>query len=374
MHGLDTLRAAAILMVMVFHEQWSLPEAFASLGKIGWMGVDLFFVLSGYLIGLQVLRPYLRGESLSIREFYRKRVYRILPAYLVVVGLYFLWPAWRERPAISPLWEFLTFTENLFVDYSRNQAFSHVWSLCVEEHFYLVLPFLVLWMMRRPSLRKTVMVSVGVVALGIVVRAWGLLHGLRPVEWPDGFGARYIELIYYPTWCRLDGLLVGVLLAATEVFRPQWWRAVARRGHSTMVSGLAMFALACWLFADRFESLYGVAAWSSYVGFPVVSVAFGLIVASSVSDNGVLRRVRVPGAGALAMLAYGMYLTHKEIIHLVQRAWPGLAESRSWGATALYFVSCLAGAGLLYVFVERPFMRLRDRRKVDAAMKMEPAI
>jgi len=372
MHGLDTLRASAILMVMVFHEQESLPEAMEAIGKIGWMGVDLFFVLSGYLIGLQVLRPYLHGKTLSVRDFYRRRVYRILPAYLVVVGLYFLVPVWRERPHLSPLWEFLTFTENLFVDYAHNQAFSHVWSLCVEEHFYLVLPFLVVWMMRRPSLRKVVVVSVGVVVLGVVARGWGLVHGLRGVEWPYGFGARYIELIYYPTWCRLDGLLVGVLLAAMEVFRPRWWRAVARHGHATMGLGVALFAVACWLFADRFESLYGVAAWSTYVGFPVVSAAFGLMVVSSVSDNGVLRRVKVPGAGVLAMLAYGLYLTHKEIIHMVQMAWPGLEVSRTWGAMGIYLVSCLVGAGLLYVCVERPFMRLRDRGGSDERLK--PAI
>lgn len=374
MHGLDTLRAGAILMVMVFHEQRVLPEVLEPVGKIGWMGVDLFFVLSGYLIGLQVLRPYVRGRSLDVTDFYRRRIYRILPAYLVVVGLYFLVSAWREMPGISPLWEFLTFTENLFVDYGKNQAFSHVWSLCVEEHFYLVLPFLVLWMMRRPSLRRVVWVSAGVVAVGVATRSWELVHGLRLAAGENGFAVAYIEKIYYPTWCRLDGLLVGVLLAATEVFRPEWWRALARRGHVTMGLGLGLFGVSCWLFRDRFESLYGAAAWSTYIGFPVVSVAFGLMVASSVSENGLLRKVKVPGAGVLAMLAYGLYLTHKEIIHLVEMVWPGLAEERSWGAVAVYLVSCLVGAGLLYGCVERPFMRLRDRKGMVAPVQMEPAI
>ncbi len=127
--GLDTLRAAAIVAVMLYHLGSFLPEKMTAVAQLGWMGVDLFFVLSGYLIGTQLLRPYVTGEKPSIREFYRRRAYRILPAYLVVLWLYLAFPAWRESPAMQPLWQFLTFTVNLFfVDFSPH-AFSHVWSL-----------------------------------------------------------------------------------------------------------------------------------------------------------------------------------------------------------------------------------------------------
>jgi peptidoglycan/LPS O-acetylase OafA/YrhL len=102
--------------------------------------------------------------------FYRKRAYRILPAYLVVLAVYLAWPGWREDAGMSPLWEFVTFTENLFVDYGKNHAFSHVWSLCVEEHFYLVLPLIVLVLSRRPAVWKTVAVLGVFFVLGLVVR------------------------------------------------------------------------------------------------------------------------------------------------------------------------------------------------------------
>jgi len=138
--GLDTLRAVAIVAVMLYHLKPFLPESMTAVAQFCWMGVDLFFVLSGYLIGMQLLRPYASGERPSVREFYRRRAYRILPAYLVVLWLYLVFPAWRESPVLPSLWQFLTFTVNLFfVDFSHH-AFSHVWSLCVEEHFYLVLP------------------------------------------------------------------------------------------------------------------------------------------------------------------------------------------------------------------------------------------
>ena len=119
------------------------------------MGVDLFFVLSGYLIGSQLLRPLSRGERVSLPAFYRKRAYRILPAYLVVLLFYLIWNVRHGSAGMSPLWEFVTFTQNLFYKYGKEYQFDHVWSLCVEEHFYLLLPVMVLWLARRPALWKT---------------------------------------------------------------------------------------------------------------------------------------------------------------------------------------------------------------------------
>src|ERR1700677_1500492 len=86
--GLDTLRALAIAEVMVFHLRGLLPDAFQPIARFGWMGVDLFFVLSGYLIGSQLLKPVRDGRRVSLLGFYRKRAYRILPVYLVVLALY----------------------------------------------------------------------------------------------------------------------------------------------------------------------------------------------------------------------------------------------------------------------------------------------
>ena len=76
--GLDTLRAVAIAVVMVFHLQGLLPDLFDPIGRFGWMGVDLFFVLSGYLIGSQLLMPVRDGRRVFLLEFYRNRGYRIL--------------------------------------------------------------------------------------------------------------------------------------------------------------------------------------------------------------------------------------------------------------------------------------------------------
>ncbi len=376
--GLDTLRATAILLVMMFHLSWLVPESIGKVAHFGWMGVDLFFVLSGYLIGSQLLRAHALDAGTGLWRFYRGRLFRILPAYLVVVALYFTVPSWREAPGISPLWQFGTFTENLFVDYTNNHAFSHVWSLCIEEQFYLLLPLIVLYMMKSPSMRRTIALLSLFVSIGIATRTYVFFHILRPLG-PDDAGVKYIEQIYYPTWTRMDGLLAGVTLALIQIFRPAWWSRITDRTHTTLLTGVVLFGISLWLFNDRFTSHTGAAEWGTFIGFPILSTGLAMIVASSLSDNGILHRFPIPGASFIAALAYSLYLTHKEMAHLAQLCFPTLiTDDPTWTSRALTSASCLAGAAALHVSVERPFMRLRDlvdRRRVlplDADPKASP--
>ena len=364
LQGLDTLRTVAIVGVMLFHLGWAFPPWLGPVRQFGWMGVDLFFVLSGFLIGAQLLRA--PGSGGGVWEFYRRRLYRILPAYLVVLAIYFLVPVWREEPGLSPLWEFLTFTENLFVDYGTNQAFSHVWSLCIEEQFYLALPVIVLVMMRRPSFDRTLWLLGALVAVGIAGRAFVLFYVLRPLG-VDGVGPKYIELIYYPTWSRMDGLLAGVALALVRLHRPTWWSGLAQRGHATLVGGAGLIAVAMWLFRDRLTSQTGAAMWGTMVGFPVLSAGLGLVGASAMSERGWLARVPLPGAQWVATLAYSLYLSHKGVAHLARTYLPGLTEEGRWTVMATDAVLCLAAAWLLHWTVERPFLRLRDRKATASA-------
>ncbi len=373
--GLDTLRALAIAVVMVFHLQWLLPDAFQPIGRYGWMGVDLFFVLSGYLIGSQLLKPLRDGRGVSLLGFYRKRAYRILPVYLVVLALYFFWPLWRESPGISPLWQFLTFTENFFDDYSIHQAFSHVWSLCVEEHFYLLLPVIVLAMSRRAAAWKTLAALALFVVLSLAIRSYTYFHVLLPMgRDSDGFSVRYIERIYYPTYTRLDGLLAGVALALIRIYRPRWWSALLQRANWLLAGGVALMGITLWIFADRLSPV------GTVIGFPLMALALALLVMVAADGQSWFGRLRVPGAKMVATLAYSLYLTHKEIAHLDGLWLPRVMDARSWLTVGVMAVSCLAGAAVFYFTIERPFLKLRDRREgrrgvsVDAEARTEPAL
>jgi peptidoglycan/LPS O-acetylase OafA/YrhL len=369
-HGLDTLRSVAIIAVMLFHAsayhgEGTLPDWLVPVARLGWMGVDLFFVLSGYLITSQLMQPYLRGERPGLWAFYRNRLFRVLPAYLVVLAMYYWMPDWNEDPGhLSSLGHYLTFTYNLLVDYAEHGAFSHAWSLCVEEHFYLLLPVIVLVMMRRPSLRKTVMVMGALVLMGIAVRSYFLLHALQPLSRAgDAFGQVYIERIYYPTYSRLDGLLAGVALALVKAFRPTWWNALAAHGHALLTGGVALVGVSVYLFKDRWETAFGAPAVGVAIGFPLLAVGFAMLVACALSANGLLRW-KAPGAQLIATLAYSLYLTSKEMIHLVDDWFPKIAEGHMATWLAAYAACSLIAATMLYWCVEKPFLMLRDRRGI----------
>lgn len=328
--ALDLLRGIAIVWVMLFHSfvVGGLGPEWAWLSRYGWMGVDLFFVLSGFLIGTQVLMPLASGQRLDFTDFYLRRAFRILPAFLVVLAVYLAWPAFRESPGLAPWWMFVTFTLNLLVDYGRDAAFSHAWSLCVEEHFYLVFPLLATVMLRRPSALRFGVLCVAVVAAGIALRAGVWLHDSAL----DAAGAGlqrnwFIEDIYYPTWNRLDGLLAGVVLAVVKVFRPHTWQRLQQRGNAFALAGVAVMALALWLFRDR-TGLLGNA-----VGWPVLSLGLACLVLAGTATNSALGRLHVPGAAWLAGISYSLYLTHKAVFHVTQtwlgRRWTGAASSRS---------------------------------------------
>ncbi len=352
MPGLDLLRAVAVVWTMLFHSflVGGLGEDWSWLSRYGWMGVDLFFVLSGFLIGAQVLKPLANGGRFSFRDFYMRRAFRILPAFFAVLALYLLWPDFREAPGMEPWWKFAGFFMNVSIDYTNHAAFSHAWSLCVEEHFYLLFPLLALALLRRPSVRVFVAVCVFTIAMGIALRTGTWLHF-------DALGSHrnwFVENIYYPTWNRLDGLLAGVILAVWKTYRPQSWARAATRANRVVLMGLVTIALSFWLFRER-TGLLG-----NSVGWPVLSLGLALLVFACAQSHSWIGRRAVPGAGWLAAVSFSLYLVHKPIYGLVQAHFGDALEGRGYLAFAAYGIASLLGAAVLHYSVERPGLRLRD--------------
>jgi peptidoglycan/LPS O-acetylase OafA/YrhL len=354
--GLDLLRALAVVWVMLFHSYLigGLGEDWTWLSRYGWMGVDLFFVLSGFLIGGQVLTVLAQGQRFSFRDFYLRRALRILPAFWVVLAIYLLWPGFRESDGIEPAWMFLSFTLNLLIDYGDRAAFSHAWSLCVEEHFYLLFPLLAWWLTRRPSPAKFAVVCVAVLLLGIALRTGAWLH-YDALDPPRNW---FVEEIYYPTWNRLDGLLFGVALATLKAFRPHAWEKAQRYANPALFVGLAVMALALWLFRDR------VGLLGNSIGWPVLSLGLALLVFAGASRQSWIGRWRVPGAGWLAAISYSLYLMHKAIFHVVQADWGDALEGAGLLAFCAYGAAAILAGAALYYAVERPFLKLRERLPV----------
>jgi len=359
--GLDTLRAIAIAWVMLFHSYivGGLGGGFSKLEYSGWMGVDLFFVLSGYLIGTQVLRSLKSSGSIDFAAFYRRRFVRILPAFFVVLALYACWPAWRETPGMQPLWQFPTFTFNLLFDKGDNVAFSHVWSLCVEEHFYLVFPWLAWLLTRRPSAWKFVSACLLVVLGGMLLRASLWSAWLGPArDAGEPYGLIYLRYLYYPTWSRLDGLVAGVGLAACGIYRPGWMAWLHARVATVLTVSLAALG-ACIVLFDGERAGF----WPCVIGYPLLSLAMaGLVVASTGPTW--LARLKVPGAGWLAGTSYSLYLCHKGMFHLTEMMLGDALAGHRFVRFGIYVVVTLTGGALLHYVVERPALRWRDRSGV----------
>ena len=366
--ALDLLRAIAVVWVMLFHSfvVGGLGPDWSWLSRYGWMGVDLFFVLSGFLIGGQVLAPLARGERLRFGDFYLRRAFRILPAFLAVLAVYLLWPGFREAPGIEAWWKFVSFTLNLNIDYGSKAAFSHAWSLCVEEHFYLLFPLLAWWLCRQPSAARFAAACALVVLGGIALRAGVWLHfdALDPDRnW-------FVEDIYYPTWNRLDGLLAGVALATWQQFRPQAWARLQAHANAVLLAGLAVVALAMWLFRDR------VGLLGNSIGWPVLSLGLAMLVFAGASRRSLLGRWAVPGAGWVAAVSYSLYLVHKAMFHVVESAYGPRLEGEGLWALLAYGAGAFAAAAVLHYAVERPFLRMRRRwlsRPAPGTEALQPA-
>jgi peptidoglycan/LPS O-acetylase OafA/YrhL len=360
--GLDLLRAFAIVSVICTHA-WiagGMGYGFGWIETYGWMGVDLFFVLSGYLIGHQLFVRHARDGRLDLKAFYRQRAYRILPAYLVVVALYFAVPDMREQPAIQPLWQFLTFTMNLFVNQRVPHAFSSAWSLCVEEHFYLVFPLAILGLASMASTRRIVAVLVGLMLIGMAWRGFAWWQSATPV---DGQGPwqmdvwRYMGQVYYPTYARLDGLICGVALAMLSVYRKSLWDRLQRHANALTLSGAFIVLFATWIFQNTLTFAACV------FGFPVLSIGLALLVASAASPAGVLGKTRLPGVGWIAGASYSIYLTHKATLNIAAHYLPASLGHRGIVSFLCCVLVVVCVAAVLHYLVERPFLHLRDRQR-----------
>jgi len=347
--GLDLLRAIAIVLVILYHAGlfgFRLPY---DVQRFGWIGVDLFFVLSGYLIAGQLVSALAHGKPPNVRRFYWRRALRILPAFLVIVGICFFLPSWREYPTMPPVWKFLTFTQNLGL--RGGTTFSHAWSLCIESQFYLLLPFLLLALARWR--RGHWVVPCAVVVCGIVLRSV-IAHA--NLSSPEPSFAVWQKYIYYPTYARLDPLTMGACLAAIEHFRPTWWTALTKTARWIWLPALAAIALALFLAEDT------LSITSCALGFPLIALGFSALLLCAVSPELPFSRVAIPGAAFLATVAYSVYLSHKLLIHwmLTFGATHSIAET-SVSGYLLMLLSILLGGSVLFFVVERPFLQMRQR-------------
>lgn len=341
MHGgrkmtLDVVRGIAILLVLLFHFRMPLgvpllETLLSPFTRVGWAGVDLFFVLSGFLVGRVILGEAAAPDGFGYRRFFFRRALRLWPALYVYLGA--LWLAggsegWRM------VWPVLLHVQN-YTDWAP----SHLWSLAVEEHFYLV-GALVLPLLLRGGHRRVLAVLAAVVVACLVLRLAALAAGVPQLA------------VQWQTQYRLDGLALGVMLAACAVHRPHW---LERAGRHRPV----LFAVAAGGFAAL---VIGDSVFHHGIGFTIAAIASAALLVAMLD-------ARIPAAlllparmvAWLGTIAYSLYLWHASVGRVAEALAPAIGLTHPLLVFAFKFVLAIAVAALLYALVERPAMRLRDR-------------
>lgn len=357
LHGLDHLRALAIVMVMIFHFGPGTPAWLEPVALIGWTGVDLFFVLSGYLIGYQLLSEFKETNNISCKRFYIKRFFRIIPAYLTVLMVYYALPNLRGGRGMPPLWKFLTFTQNLGLDIATENTFSHAWSLCIEEQFYLLLPVTLLTIGLLGFQKSAPYLITGLVLLGIALRFYSWSEYVLPFINSNNDTAMaygFFEKIYHPSYTRMDGLLVGVGIASVATFNPKLLDRAKKYGNLTLLFGISLFAIAYKLCEDL------ISFNTIIYGLLLISLAYGVILIAAMSPGCFLHKIRSRLTLVIATLSYSLYLTHKLIFNLTKHWVQGLESAilNDW-IFPICFITATCAAFVLYLFIERPFLRIR---------------
>ncbi|HEY4903179.1 MAG TPA: acyltransferase [Candidatus Sulfotelmatobacter sp.] len=336
-------------------ESHPLLNGLLGIGRLTWSGVDLFFVLSGFLIGGILLDN--RESPNFFKTFYLRRAYRILPLYFVVVAFCFitfeaghhgLTPRslanWLDGPI--PWWSYVTFTQNLWMakvgGFSR-AGLNVTWSLAIEEQFYLTLPLLVRWV----APRKLIFVVVGVVLGAPILRAL-LIHHLAH----GGFDA------YVLMPCRADGLGLGVLCAILVRKERTWNYFLAHRSWirtMVVVLGLGVVAITFKGYALFSGALYGLE-------YSVLALFYTSVVLVAVTDEDKFVKAVLCNRALtkLGIVAYGTYLLHYLFIDLVQFLVnflnAGFSPFHIRGASVMGVVVAVMVASISWRFFEKPLV------------------
>jgi peptidoglycan/LPS O-acetylase OafA/YrhL len=356
-YGLDHLRAFAILSVFLFHYfilSGGQPKWLPDFAKFGWTGVDLFFVLSGFLISSQLFATIKQGQPISFKQFFLKRFFRIIPAFLFTIGLYFCFPFFREKESLPQLWKFLTFTQNFGLNLNGFGTFSHAWSLCVEEHFYLFLPLILITLQSSKSIKKAYWLLIILFLCGLAARIYSFNNLYLPHDEDEISWVYWYRYIYYPTYNRLDGLLVGVSIASIYQFRPTIWTRISKYGNHFIVIGLGVLTGAYFLCSDQQTHD------ASIFGFTVIALGYGLVVVGAISPTSFLFKWNSKGTTFIATLSYAIYLTHKGIIHITHQLLKDFKLDNNL-LLLISFFTCIVVAYLINIVIEKPFMRLRKQ-------------
>ncbi|MBC8050980.1 MAG: acyltransferase [Chitinophagales bacterium] len=355
---LDGVRGVAIGFTLlgntlIVRDEGPREHAWAILGDFGWIGVQLFFVLSGYLITNILLDA--KGERFYFRNFYARRALRIFPAYFLMLTIATVGRAALNSPLPHNPLCYWFFVSNFCIAKSGdwgNLYLGATWSLAVEEHFYLLWPLLIAFL----SIRQVMWASVGII-LGSLV--------LRYVMSAEGYSA---VTLYTITPTRIDAIAAGALIAA--FIRTGSKTKLAAVAPFILAGGLAVIAATISQTSGSFRYDLRLVETLGYTGLTLAAAGFILmLILSQGRDNAMRRAMRWSPLASIGFYSYAIYLYHG-MVHVILLKLPlfqaaNLAMFPGGPLAAQLLVTCavtLISTGLAvasYHFFESRFLSLQ---------------
>lgn len=359
--ALDGVRGVAIILVLICHLFWSnanpaggvIIHLAAKFRAAGWVGVELFFVLSGFLI-TGILFDTLPDPHF-FRNFYARRVLRIFPLYYGVFALLLIITTIRGEYWTSALFGYLTYTENLHTHGSVLTSatwinINHFWSLMVEEQFYFVWPLLVF------LLRSKRRISIAAVSIAIASLTLRLVLAHAGVQNP--------YLLYAWTPCCLDGLAFGALLSMA--FRSRFHQRIQTFALPVLIGCLVIVA-GIWLRCGDFipEAGSPVTTWGTFF----LCLGFAALISATLKAKSVFERTASNGTlRFFGRYSYGLYVYHYTIAGLIIGRLRPFVLVRSGSKFLSVLLPGLAAlavsilvAWLSFTFYESRFLLLKKR-------------
>ena len=351
MPGLDGLRAVAVLAVIAFHEQLGWAPG-------GLLGVGVFFTLSGYLITDLLLGQWAARGRVALADFWARRARRLLPALFVMVAVITAWVTLFDRARLPTLrgadaaaatyssnWYLIIQGQSYFARFAPPQPLDHLWSLAVEEQFYLVWPWLLLaGLLLVRKIRRGRPGGVAWLALPTMALAAGSAWAMLALYHPGLDPTR----VYEGTDTRAAGLLIGAALAMTwPSRRPAPGRAARAVLDVGGFAGLAVIALMIWRTGQYSPFLYRG-------GLVLLSFASAAVIAAVAVPSALTGRVLgCPPLRWLGVRSYGIYLWHYPVIVLTTPAnsTENLVRA-AWQAAVTIVVAALS-----WRYIEEPIRR-----------------
>jgi peptidoglycan/LPS O-acetylase OafA/YrhL len=380
---LDAVRGIAIILVLLVHftPDYLMPNRPLEWAKklmfTGWTGVDLFFVLSGFLITDILLR--VRNTPHWIRNFYWRRALRILPLYLGTLAIVFGVLPWFVPSGRDPAFDAMQSTQGWYWVHAANVnvllhgfvstssatvSLGHLWSLAVEEHFYLLWPFLV----ARLSEKRLLPTLLGIIGLAIALRITALFTLTEPT-----LSGAYVQL-----FTRMDGLSCGALLC---VLFHRFPTTTLRRW------SLILLPLLGTIFLTDFFLEKGLWVGSHFTripGFTLLAVFYASLVVVLLTDAPTAPLRRVVDNAALRFFgkySYGLYVIHAAMGPTLDRWIPAQTILAQVHSPVLASVVCIGAktavsivlALLSWHILEAPCLRLKDRFDYSKSRAPAPA-